>query len=330
MRICLRRREFIAGLGGAATFAFAARAQPLGTSVIGYLDWEAPQNRAPVVEALRAGLAGAGFIEGKNLTIEYRWANGDYRRLPALAADLVRRQVAVIVAVGSFDPPRAAKDATSTIPIVFTYGGDPVKDGFVTSLNRPGGNVTGMTSIGGELSGKRLDLLQRMVPRAKVVGYLSGDPTFIYYERLTSQMLAAGRALGLEIMIVECRSDSDFEAAIEKMVQGGAEALIVDTFAFSNLEKVVSLAALHKIPAMYPFRRLALAGGLMSYDVDDISAIRRLGSAYVARILKGEKPADLPVEQPTKFQFVLNLKTARALKLTVPATLYALADEVIE
>ena len=330
MRLCLRRREFIAGLGGAATFAFAARAQPLGTSVIGYLDWEAPQNRAPVVEALRAGLAGAGFIEGKNLTIEYRWANGDYRQLPALATDLVRRQVAVIVAVGSFDPPRAAKDATSTIPIVFTYGGDPVKDGFVTSLNRPGGNVTGMTSIGGELSGKRLDLLLRMVPRAKVVGYLSGDPTFIYYERLTSQMLAAGRALGVEIMIVECRSDSDFEAAIEKMVQGGAEALIVDTFAFSNLEKVVSLAALHKIPAMYPFRRLALAGGLMSYDVDDISAIHRLGSAYVARILKGEKPADLPVEQPTKFQFVLNLKTARALKLTVPATLYALADEVIE
>jgi ABC-type uncharacterized transport system substrate-binding protein len=178
------------------------------------------------VEALRAGLAGAGFIEGKNLTIEYRWANGDYRELAALAADLVRRQVAVIVAVGSFDPPRAAKDATSTIPIVFTYGGDPVQDGFVTSLNRPGGNVTGMTSIGGELSGKRLDLLQRMVPRAKVVGYLSGDPTFIYYERLTSQMLAAGRALGLEIMIVECRSDSDFEAALEKMVQGGAEALI--------------------------------------------------------------------------------------------------------
>jgi len=330
MRICLRRREFIAGLGGAATFAFAARAQPLGTSVIGYLDWEAPQHRAPAVEALRAGLAGAGFIEGKNLTIEYRWANGDYRQLPALAADLVRRQVAVIVAVGSFDPPRAAKDATSTIPIVFTYGGDPVKDGFVTSLNRPGGNVTGMTSIGGELSGKRLDLLQRMVPRAKVVGYLSGDPTFIYYERLTSQMLAAGRALGVEIMIVECRSDSDFEAAIEKMVQGGAEALIVDTFAFSNLKKVVSLAALHKIPAMYPFRRLALAGGLMSYDADDISALHRLGSAYVARILKGEKPADLPVEQPTKFQFVLNLKTAKELGLTVPSTLFALADEVIE
>src|SRR6516162_4370722 len=231
----MRRREFIVGLGSVATFPVAAKAQPPGGPVIGYLDWTGPRPNAPYVEALRAGLADAGFIEGRNLTIEYRWANGDYRQLPALAADLVRRQVAVIVAVGSFDPPRAAKDATSTIPIVFIYAGDPVKDGFVTSLNRPGGNVTGMTSIGGELSGKRLDLLQRMVPRAKVVGYLSGDPTFIYYERLTSQMLAAGRALGLQIMIVECRSDSDFEAALDKMVRGGAEALILDIFPFANI-----------------------------------------------------------------------------------------------
>src|SRR5215467_10250800 len=164
----MRRREFTVGLGAAATFPLSAKAQPPSGPVIGYLDWTGPRPDAPYVEALRSGLADAGFIEGRNLTIEYRWANGDYRQLPALAADLVRRQVAVIVAVGSFDPPRAAKDATSTIPIVFTSGGDPVKDGFVTSLNRPGGNVTGMTSIGGELSGKRLDLLQRMVPRAKV------------------------------------------------------------------------------------------------------------------------------------------------------------------
>src|SRR5215831_5999738 len=180
----MQRREFIVGgLGSAATFPLSAEAQSLGAPVIGYLDWSAPQTRELYLEALRAGFAEAGFIEGRNLTIEYRWADGDYRQLPALAADLVRRQVAVIVAVGSFSPPRAAKAATSTIPIVFIYGGDPVKDGFVTSLNQPGGNVTGMTSIGGELSGKRLDLLHRMVPRAKVVGYLSGDPTFIYYER---------------------------------------------------------------------------------------------------------------------------------------------------
>src|SRR5260370_30178293 len=181
--------------------------------------------------------------------MESRWADGNFRELPALAADLVRRQVAVIVAVGAWGPPSAAKAATSTIPIVFSYGGDPVKDGFVASLNRPGSNVTGMTLFAGDLGGKRLDLLRQMVPQAKIVGYLSGDASFIYYERLTSAMLAAGRALGVEIMIVECRSDSDFEAALEKMVRGGAEALIVDTFAFSNLDKVASLAAFHKLPA---------------------------------------------------------------------------------
>ncbi len=327
----MQRREFIVGgLGSAATFPVSAKAQPLGAPVIGYLDWNASRGREPYVEAVRAGLAEAGFIEGTNLTIEYRWADGDYRQLPALAADLVRRQVAVIVAAGSYSPPRAAKEATSTIPIVFSYGGDPVKDGFVTSLNRPGSNVTGMTLFAGELGGKRLDLLQQMVPRAKIVGYLSGDASFIYYERLTSSMLAAGRALGLEIMIVECRSDSDFEVALEKMVRGRAEALILDTFSFSNLDKVVSLAAFHKIPAMYPVRWLVQAGGLMSYDPDVISAARRLGSAYVARILKGAKPADIPVEQPTKFDLVINLKTAKTLGLTVPRMLLAVAKEVIE
>ena len=220
----MRRRDFIAGLGSTTAWPAMARAQRSGAPVIGYLDWSAPRPKAPVVEAFRAGLADAGFIEGRNLTIEYRWANGDYRQVPALAADLVRRQVAVIVAVGALNPPRDAKAATTTIPIAFIYGGDPVKDGFVTSLNRPGGNVTGMTLFGGDLGGKRLDLLRQMVPRAKIVGYLSGDASFIYYERLTSEMFAAGRALGLEIMIVECRSDNDFEAALEKMVQGGAEA----------------------------------------------------------------------------------------------------------
>jgi putative tryptophan/tyrosine transport system substrate-binding protein len=190
----IRRREFIVGLGGAATFHLAAKAQPLGAPVIGYLDWDVPRPKALFVEALRAGIAEAGFIEGRNLTIEYRWANGDWRQVPALAADLVRRQVAVIVAVGSLNPPRDAKAATSTIPIVFTYGGDPVKDGFVASLNRPGANVTGMTLFAGELGGKRLDLLRQMVPGATIVGYLSGDASFIYYERLTSSILAAGRA----------------------------------------------------------------------------------------------------------------------------------------
>jgi len=326
----MRRREFIAGLGSAATFPLAAKAQPSGAPVIGYLDCSAPRTSAPFVEALRAGLAEAGFIEGRNLTIEYRWADADDRNLPALVADLVRRQVAVIVAFASWSPPHDAKAATSTIPIVFFYGGDPVMDGFVTSLNRPGGNVTGMTLFGSELGGKRLDLLRQMVPRAKIVGYLSGDARFVYYERLTSSMLAAGRALGVKIMIVESHSDSDFEAAFEKMVRGGAEALMLDIFPFDNLDKVVSLAAFHKIPAIYPFRQLAQAGGLMSYDADNRSAAHRLGSAYVARILKGAKPADIPVEQPTKFDLVLNLKTAKTLGLTVPRKLLAAADEVIE
>jgi len=200
--------------------------------------------------------------------------------------------------------------------------------GLVASPNRPGSNVAGMTGFAGDLGGKRLNLLRQMVPRAKIIGYLSGDASFIYYERLTSQMIAAGRALGVEIMIVECRSDSDFEAALEKMVQSGAEALILDTFAFSNLDKVVSLSAHLKLPAMYPSRYLAQAGGLMSYDADNISAARRLGSAYVARILKGEKPADIPVEQPTKFDLVINLKTAKTLGLTIPRIFLATAEMI--
>jgi putative ABC transport system substrate-binding protein len=267
---------------------------------------------------------------GRNLTIEYRWGNEDPRRLPVLAADLVRRQVALIVAVGAELAPLAAKAATSTIPIVFSYVGDPVEDGLVTSLNRPGSNVTGMASFGTELGGKRLALLQQMVPGVKIVGYLSGDASDLYYERLRSSILAAGRALGVEIMIVECRSDSDYEAAFEKMVRGGAQALFVDVFLFSKLDKVISLAAFHKIPAIYPYRGLAQAGGLMSYDADNRRTARRLGSAYVARILKGAKPADIPVEQPTKFALVLNLKTAKTLGLTVPPALLAIADEVIE
>jgi putative ABC transport system substrate-binding protein len=187
-----------------------------------------------------------------------------------------------------------------------------------------------MTSFGGALGAKRLDLLRQMVPRAKIVGYLSADASNPYHERLTSSILAAGRALGIEIMIVECHSSSDFEAAVEKMARGGAEALILDTFAFRNLDKVVSLAAFHKIPAMYPFRWLAQAGGLMSYEADKISGAHRLGSAYVGPILKGAKPAEIPVEQPTKFDLALNLTTAKTLGLTIPPNLLALADEVIE
>ena len=282
-----------------------------------------------MVVELRAGLAEAGFIEGTNLSIEYRWAIGNSRQLPGMAADLVRRRVAAIVAARGVGPVLAAKAATSTIPIVFAYAGDPVMDGLVSSLSRPGGNVTGMTTLASELDGKRLDLLLKMVPQARKVGFLTGiggTGGALY----NATMLAAGRALGVEIVSVECRSDIEFEAAVAKMADSGVGGMILSTFGFRNREKVVALAALHKLPTIYPFRDLVHAGGLMSYDTDIPALYRRVGSAYVARILKGAKPADLPVEQPQKFELVINLNTARALDLKVPPQLLALADELIE
>jgi putative ABC transport system substrate-binding protein len=225
----------------------------------------------------------------------------------------------------------APKRATSAIPIVFLYGGDPVKDGLVASFNRPGGNLTGMIALTGELLGKRLDLLLQMIPRARKVGFLSGTRNFIAYEDQTSAILAAGRAGGVEIMVVECRDDREYESALVKMVDGGADAMILGAFALPNLEKVVPLAARYKLPTIYPSRFFpAVIGGLMSYDADNPDLLRRLGSAYVARILKGAAPADLPVEQPTKFELVINLKTAKALGHTIPETLLATADEVIQ
>jgi putative tryptophan/tyrosine transport system substrate-binding protein len=329
----MKRREFIAGLGATVAWPLAARAQQPAMPVIGFIGWEGPGANSPNVKAFRAGLAEAGFIEGKNVSIEYRWANNSFSSLPDMAADLVRRQVAVIVAWGAAGPVLAAKAATSTIPIVFVYGSDPVKDNLVASLNRPGRNITGITAVAGDpggLDGKRLELLLQLVPRAKKVAFLSGDRSFTFYEQQTTSMPAAGRALGVEIIIVECRSDRDYEAALAKMVEGRADAMIVGTFVLPNLVKVVPLAALYKLPTVYPFGSLARAGGLMSYEADEITVSRRLGRAYVARILKGERPADIPVEQPTKFELVINLKTAKALGLTIPTNLLAIADEVIE
>ena len=324
----MQRREFIAWLGSAAAWPVVARAQQL--PMIGYLDWKESRPNSPFLAAFRAGLAQAGLIEGRNLSIEYRWANGNLGQLPDMAADLVRRRASIIVTSDASAPILAAKRATSTIPIVFFYGGDPVKLGVVASLNRPGANVTGITTIVIDLPGKQLDLLLNMVPQVRKVGVLSGDRSFIGYEELTTSMLAAGRARGVEIMIVESRSDRDFDVAVAKMVNDGAGAMIVSALAFPNLDKVVSLAALHKLPAIYPFRSLVLAGGLMSYVADPLPLFQRLGSAYVARILNGVKPADLPVEQPTKFDLVINLKTAKALGLTIPETLLATADELIQ
>jgi putative tryptophan/tyrosine transport system substrate-binding protein len=325
----MRRREFIVGLGGAAAWPLAARAQPR-MPMIGVLDFFASQPTSPFMQALRAGLADSGFIEGTNLFVEYRSAGRNFRLLASLAADLVSRQVAVILARDNLGPIRAAMAATPKIPIIFDYAGDPVNDGLVASLNRPGGNVTGMTSIGSELAGKRLDFLLKMVPQARKIGFISGLPSFPKYEEQTTRMITAGRALGVEIMIVECRDDRDYDAAVAKMIEGGAHAIILGNFVLPNLGKVVSLAAFHKLPAIYPFTSLARAGGLMSYDADTNSMARRIGSHYVARILKGQKPADLPVEGPTKFELLINLNTARALGLTIPETLLATADELIE
>ena len=326
----MRRREFIAGLGGAAVWPVGARAQQRSVPVIGYLDYFGPEPKSPGFEAFRAGLADGGFVEGANLFIEYRWADGNPGLLPDLAADLISRQVAVIVAVGAAAPVLAAKAATSTVPIAFMLGGDPVEIGLVNTLNRPGGNITGINTFTSELASKRLDLLLKMVPQANKIGFLSGTRFFLAYKEQTTSMLAAGRALGVEIMIVECRNDRDYDAAVAKMAEGGAGGMILGSFALPNLDKVVPLAALHRLPTIYPGTGFARAGGLMSYSADPIALYRRLGNAYAARILKGEKPADIPIEQPTKFELVINLKTAKALGLTIPQSLLLRADEVIQ
>jgi putative ABC transport system substrate-binding protein len=325
----MRRRQFITLLGGAAaTWPLAARAQQPEMPVVGVLSNGTAREDTPVLEALRAGLAAGGYEVGRNVTIEYRFGSG--RQLPPLAADLVNRRVAVIVAAGALAPILAARAATSTIPIVFRYAGDPVADGLVASLSRPGGNVTGVTSIGGELASKRLDLLHKMVPQATTVGFLSGTPNYITYQEQTTSMLTAARALGLQLAIVECRSDQDFEAAFSTLDERRAEALILGQFPLGNLDKVVVLAGRHKIPAMYAARRFVTNGGLMSYAANLVAAARQVGTQYVAPILNRAKAADLPVQQPTKFELVINLRTARALGLEVPSTMLTLADEVIE
>jgi len=327
----MKRREFIAGLGSSAAWPLTARAQQrVPTPLIGYLDSGPPQPKGPEASAFRAGLADAGFVEGQNLTIEYRWGNNDIRRIPSLATDLVRSRVAVLVTVGAHSSTFAAKGATSTIPIVFVFGDDPVQNGLADSLNRPDGNSTGVTFIDNELADKRLELLHHMVPGVTTVAFLSGTPNYFTYRQQTGAILAAGRELGLEILIVECRDDRDFESAFDTMLQRQARALTIGNFPFSNLERIVALAARHKIPAIYPGRTFAAAGGLMSYTADLLAIFRQAGAQYVARILKGSKPADLPVQRPTKLWFVINLKTAKTLGLTVPPNLLAIADEVIE
>ena len=325
----MNRREFITLLGGvAAAWPLAARAQqPM--PMIGYLDATSPSSQ-PAMTAFRRGLSETGYEEGRNATIEYRWANGQYDRLSELAADLVRSQVTVIAACSTSAPGLAAKAATSIIPIVFQTGGDPVQDGLVASMNRPGRNVTGVTRLSVTLAPKRLELLRELSPRASVIGLLA-NPTNPRSELVVQQIEEAVRALGLRLHVLKVSTEGELDSVFASLVQLGVGALLIaqEPSYFRWREQIIALAARHAIPTTYGQREYVVAGGLMSYDASVADSFRQVG-VYVGRILKGEKPADLPVVQPTKFEFVLNLKTAKALGLEIPEKLLALADEVIE
>jgi putative ABC transport system substrate-binding protein len=329
----IRRREFIMLIGGAAAGAWplTAPAQQAGMQEIGYLNASSPTINPEFLVAFHRGLGESGYVEGQNLKIEYRWAQDEYHRLPELAADLVRRQVAVIVSTGGPAAAIAAKAATTTIPIVFTSGADPVRAGLVASLSQPGGNVTGMSLFYAQLGVKRLALLRELLmSKADVVAFLVNTSTVEGTSQLPD-VLAAAQAAGQQIVVLPASTEEDINSAFTRLVEQRAKALLVGSEPFFTFRRaqIIALARQHAIPTMYQGRGDAEAGGLMSYGASITDMYRQAG-VYVSRILKGARPGDLPVQQPTKFELVINLKTAKLLSLEVPPTLLALADEVIE
>ena len=327
----MRRREFITLLGSAAAWPLAARAQQSAMPVIGFLGAELPDRWASRTRALHQGLGETGYVEGRNVAIEYRWAAGQNDRLPALAADLVRSRAKVIVTPGSTPATLAAKAATKTVPIVFYVGGDPVELGLVASLNRPGGNLTGVTTLTSEVGPKRLQLLYELVPTATIVALLVNPTNPDLAEPATKDLQAAARTLGVQLHVLHASVERDFDAVFSSLVQQRVSALVIvnDALFSTRVEQLAVLAIRHAVPAVYQFREFVAAGGLMSYGTGFIDAFRQVG-VYTGRILGGEKPADLPVQQTTKAELIINLKTAKALGLTVPTALLVRADEVIE
>ena len=327
----MRRRDFIkAIISSVAGLPFAAHAQQPAMPAIGFLNGQSPTRYASYVDAFRQALEAAGFVEGRNVTIEYSWAEGQYDRLPALAAELVRRSVAVLVATGTTTAALAAKSATATIPIVFTTAGDPIREGLVETLNRPSGNITGVSFQNTETGSKRLELLRELVPSATLVGYLvnSANPNT---HAETADVLKAAPALGRQVQVVNASSEREIDTAFVTFVQQKVGAIIVgsDGFFLAQSKQLAELAARYALPAIYGLPEEAAAGGLISYGASQMDAYRQVG-VYTSRILRGEKPADLPVMLPTKFELVINLKTAKALGIEVPPGLSARADHVIE
>jgi ABC-type uncharacterized transport system substrate-binding protein len=327
----MKRRDFITLLGGAAAWPLAARAQQPAMPVIGFLGSESQDGYAERLRGYRQGLKEAGYTEGENVSIEYSWANGHVDRLPALATELVRRRVAVIAALGSVNPVVAAKAATTTTPIIFLAGEDPVRLGLVASVARPGGNLTGINLFNSELNSKRLELLRMLIPTAARVAVLVNPTDRANAETVMQDLDPAARTIGLQVQMFEARTSSEIDAAFASIARAQPDALFVagQTYFNSRRIQLVHLASYYRLPATYGSRAYPDIGGLMSYGADVTDAYRQAG-AYTGRILKGAKPADLPIVQPSKFQLVISAQTARMLGLTVPPSLLSIADEVIE